>query len=69
MKSALEAAGATYISSDAQNSAAKQLTDVEALIAQGAEALVILSVDKDAIVLPLGLARPLRGLTLSESIE
>jgi D-xylose transport system substrate-binding protein len=49
MKSALEAAGATYISSDAQNSAAKQLTDIEALIAQGAEALVILSVDKDAI--------------------
>ncbi len=49
MKAALEAAGATYISSDAQNSAAKQLTDVEALIAQGAEALVILSVDKDAI--------------------
>lgn len=49
MKAALEAAGATYISSDAQNSAAKQLTDIEALIAQGAEALVILSVDKDAI--------------------
>ena len=49
MKAALEEAGATYISSDAQNSAAKQLTDVEALIAQGAEALVILSVDKDAI--------------------
>ena len=49
MKAALEEAGATYISSDAQNSAAKQLTDIEALIAQGAEALVILSVDKDAI--------------------
>ncbi|MGB3314140.1 MAG: substrate-binding domain-containing protein [Albidovulum sp.] len=49
MKAALEAAGATYISSDAQNSAAKQLTDIEALITQGAEALVILSVDKDAI--------------------
>ncbi len=49
MKAAIEAAGGTYISSDAQNSAAKQLTDVEALIAQGAEALVILSVDKDAV--------------------
>ncbi|MCV2872565.1 substrate-binding domain-containing protein [Defluviimonas sp. WL0050] len=49
MKAALEAAGATYISSDAQNSAAKQLTDIEALIAQGAETLVILAVDKDAI--------------------
>ncbi len=46
---ALEAAGATYISADAQNSAGKQLTDVEALIAQGAEALIILSVDKDAV--------------------
>ncbi len=49
IKEALEAAGNTYISADAQNSAAKQLTDVEALIAQGAEALIILSVDKDAI--------------------
>lgn len=49
MKAAIEANGDTYISSDAQNSAAKQLTDVEALIAQGADALVILSVDKDAI--------------------
>ena len=28
---------------------AKQLTDVEALIAQGADALIILSVDKDAV--------------------
>ena len=49
IKAALEAAGATYISADAQASAAKQLTDVEALIAQGAEALIILAMDKDAI--------------------
>ena len=49
IKTALEAAGNTYISADAQNSAAKQLTDVEALIAQGAKALIILSVDKDAV--------------------
>ncbi|MDZ4095821.1 MAG: substrate-binding domain-containing protein, partial [Paracoccaceae bacterium] len=49
IKAALEAAGNTYISSDAQNSAAKQLTDVESLIAQGAKALIILSVDKDAV--------------------
>ena len=49
MKAAIEGAGGTYISADAQNSAAKQLTDVEALIAQGADALVILSVDKDAV--------------------
>jgi D-xylose transport system substrate-binding protein len=50
IKAALEAAGNTYISADAQASAAKQLTDVEALIAQGAQALIILSMDKDAIV-------------------
>jgi len=49
MKAAIEAGGDTYISADAQNSAAKQLTDVEALIAQGADALIILSVDKDAV--------------------
>ncbi len=41
MKAAIEAAGDTYISADAQISAAKQLTDVEALIAQGANALII----------------------------
>jgi len=50
IKAALEAAGASYISADAQASAAKQLTDVEALIAQGADALIILAMDKDAIV-------------------
>ena len=49
MKEAIEANGDTYVSADAQASAAKQLTDVEALIAQGVDALVILSVDKDAI--------------------
>ncbi|MEP2027683.1 MAG: substrate-binding domain-containing protein [Paracoccaceae bacterium] len=49
IKAALEAAGANYISSDAQASASKQLTDVESLIAQGANALIILAMDKDAI--------------------
>ena len=49
IKGALEAAGNTYISADAQGSAAKQLTDVESLIAQGADALIILAMDKDAI--------------------
>lgn len=49
MKAAIEANGDTYISSDAQASAAKQLTDVESLIAQGANALVILSVDSGAV--------------------
>ncbi|MEO0401480.1 MAG: substrate-binding domain-containing protein [Pseudomonadota bacterium] len=49
IKTQLEALGAKYISADAQASAAKQLTDVEALIAQGADALIILAMDKDAI--------------------
>jgi D-xylose transport system substrate-binding protein len=49
MKAEIEANGDTYISADAQSSAAKQLTDVESLIAQGANALIILSQDASAI--------------------
>lgn len=49
MKAAIEANGDTYVSADAQGSAAKQLTDVESLLTQGANALVILAMDKDAI--------------------
>lgn len=49
MKAAIEAAGNKYISADAQSSAAKQLTDVESLITQGANALIILSQDAAAI--------------------
>jgi D-xylose transport system substrate-binding protein len=50
IKAALEAAGATYISSDAGSSAEKQLTDVENLISQGAQALIILAQDGTAIL-------------------
>ena len=49
MKSALEAAGADYIATDAQSSTAKQLSDVESLIARGANALIILAQDASAI--------------------
>jgi D-xylose transport system substrate-binding protein len=49
VKAAIEAAGNEYISADAESSSAKQLTDVEALIAQGANALIINAWDKDAI--------------------
>jgi len=49
IRAALEAAGAEYASADAQASAAKQLTDIEALIGQGCNALIILAMDKDAI--------------------
>ena len=49
IKAALEAVGATYISADAQSSSAKQLSDVESLIARNAKALIILAQDADAI--------------------
>ncbi len=49
MKAAIEAAGNKYISADAQSSASKQLTDVESLISQGANALIILAQDSGAI--------------------
>ena len=49
MKAALEAAGAKYISADAQSSAAKQLTDVESLISLGADVVVIVAQDSEAI--------------------
>ena len=49
IKAALEAAGAAYVSSDAQSSSSKQLSDVESLIAQGVDALIILAQDASAI--------------------
>jgi D-xylose transport system substrate-binding protein len=50
MKAAIEAAGATYISSDAGSSAEQQITDVENLISQGANVLIILAQDGTAIL-------------------
>lgn len=49
IKEALAKAGATYISSDAQSSAAKQLTDIESLISKGADVLIVLAQDSDAV--------------------
>ncbi len=49
IKAALEAAGAKYISTDAQSSSSKQLADVESLITSGADALIILAQDSAAI--------------------
>lgn len=46
---AVEAAGCEYISSDAQSSNEQQITDVEQLITQGADALIILANDGVAI--------------------
>jgi D-xylose transport system substrate-binding protein len=49
IKEALAAAGADYVSADAQSSATKQLSDVESLIAQGVDALIILAQDTQAV--------------------
>ena len=49
IKAAVEKAGGTYISADAQSSPAKQLTDIESLITKGATALIVLAQDADAI--------------------
>src|SRR5579863_2972939 len=49
MKAAIAAAGDKYISADAQSSAQKQLTDIESLIAQGANALIVLAQDSSAV--------------------
>ena len=49
IKAAIEAAGDTYISADAQASSAKQLGDIESLIGQGVNALIILAQDNQAI--------------------
>jgi D-xylose transport system substrate-binding protein len=49
MKAAIAAAGDRYISADAQSSAQKQLTDIESLITQNANALIVLAQDSSAI--------------------
>jgi D-xylose transport system substrate-binding protein len=46
---AIEAAGNKYIFADAQQSAEKQLADVDSLITQGANAILIFAQDGDAI--------------------
>ena len=50
IKAALATKGAKYISADAQASATKQLADVESLISKGANVLIILAMDADAIL-------------------
>jgi D-xylose transport system substrate-binding protein len=49
MKTAIAAAGDTYIAADAQSSAQKQLTDIESLIAQRANVLIVLAQDSSAV--------------------
>src|SRR5271166_4691103 len=50
IKKALDAKGAKYISADAQGSPTKQLADVESLISKGANVLLILAMDSEAIL-------------------
>lgn len=57
IKAELAKRGATYVSADAGGSPEKQLADVDGLIAKGAKALVILAMDKDAIVPALAKAK------------
>ncbi|WP_042445238.1 D-xylose ABC transporter substrate-binding protein [Azospirillum sp. B510] len=49
IKAVIEKAGGKYLSADAQSSPAKQLSDIESLISRGAQALIILAQDSDAI--------------------
>src|ERR1700752_487904 len=57
IKAQLDKLGAKYVSADAGGSPEKQLADVDGLIAKGAKALVILAMDKDAIVPALAKAK------------
>ena len=50
IKAELSKSGATYISADAGGSPEKQLADIDSLISKGAKALIILAMDKDAIL-------------------
>ena len=56
IKAVLDAAGVEYISADAQSSSAKQLSDIENLIARGANALIILAQDASAVGPAVGAA-------------
>ena len=50
IKAAVEAAGDTYISTDAQGSAAKQAADIEGLISQKPDVILVVAFDSDAIL-------------------
>lgn len=50
IKAVVEAAGDTYISTDAQGSAQKQAADIEGLIAQKPDVILVVAFDSDAIL-------------------
>ncbi len=57
IKDQLAKLGASYFSTDAGGSPEKQLADIDGLIAKGAKALIILAMDKDAVVPALAKAK------------
>jgi len=50
IKAVVEAAGHTYISTDAQGSAQKQAADIEGLISQKVDVILVVAFDSDAIL-------------------
>jgi D-xylose transport system substrate-binding protein len=50
IKAQLEKLGAKYVSADAGGSPEKQLGDIDGLLAKGAKVLIVLAMDKDAIL-------------------
>jgi D-xylose transport system substrate-binding protein len=50
IRAQLESLGAKYISADAGGSPEKQLADIDGLMAKGAKVLIVLAMDKDAIL-------------------
>ena len=50
IKAAVEAAGNTYVSTDAQTSAQKQAADIEGLISQKVDVILVVAFDSDAIL-------------------
>lgn len=50
MKAVIEKMGGKYVSADAQSSNEKQIADIESLITRGANALIVLAWDADAVL-------------------
>jgi D-xylose transport system substrate-binding protein len=57
IKAQLAKLGGSYVSADAGGSPEKQLADIDGLISKGAKALIVLAMDKDAIVPALAKAK------------
>ncbi|MEE9609105.1 MAG: substrate-binding domain-containing protein [Myxococcota bacterium] len=61
LRTALARLGAGYLSADAQSSAEKQVSDIESLVARGADALLVVAHDAEAL-------RPVLSQALAEGI-